>query len=195
MAPLCHVSYVLFEHPSLICLSVGYLIAPPPSPTSPSPTQAPLVTPMLPMAGLVMHRHVLIALFRFHLPTLADTILRFSHCISTYSNGALNPPRIVASATHSRGHVSVTGVGIEPSSPLSQHRPLSTVYVERQERQITEHVRRPRTYQQLAAQQHQQPNHFHQHYCECCCDFHPVRSHSAAVMALFVFVIVQLHSP
>ena len=117
MAPLRHVSYVLLEHPSLICLSVGYLIAPPPSPTSLSPTQAPLVTPMLPMAGLIMHRHVLIALFRFHLPTLADTILRFSHCISTYSNGALNPPRIVASATCSRGRVCVTGVGIETVVP------------------------------------------------------------------------------
>ena len=39
-------------------------------------------------------------LVSFHLPTLADTILRFSHCISTYSNDALNPPRVVASATH-----------------------------------------------------------------------------------------------
>src|SRR5258706_2578720 len=59
---------------------------------------------MLPIAGLIMHRHVL----RFHLPTLADTILR-SHCISTYSNGALNPPRIVASA--------VGGVGVETVVP------------------------------------------------------------------------------
>src|SRR5258706_16438665 len=59
---------------------------------------------MLPIAGLIMHRHVL----RFHLPTLADTILR-SHCISTYSNGALNPPRIVASA--------VAGVGVETVVP------------------------------------------------------------------------------
>ena len=60
--------------------------------------------------------HVLLALFRFHLPTLTDTMLRFSHCFSTYSNGALKPPRIVASATHSRGHVET----------VSQHRPLST---------------------------------------------------------------------
>ena len=62
------------------------------------------------MAGLVV-------LFRFHLPTLADTILRFSHCISTHSNGESNLPRIVASATHSRGDVSVAGVGVETVVP------------------------------------------------------------------------------
>ena len=111
LAPLRHVRYVLFERPSLVCLSVGFpslilnLIAQPPSPTSPSPTQAPLVAP----ADM--------CLFRSYLPTLADTILRFSHCISTYSNGALNPPRIVASATYSRGHASVAGVGVETAVP------------------------------------------------------------------------------
>ena len=32
-------------------------------------------------------------------------------------------------------------------------------------------------------QRNSSPNHFHQHHCECCCDFHPVRSHPATVMA------------
>ncbi len=44
------------------------LIALSSSQTSPSPTQTPLVAPMLLMAGLVMHRHVLIALFRSTCP-------------------------------------------------------------------------------------------------------------------------------
>ena len=63
--------------------------------------------PTLLMAKLIMHRHVLNAWPRFHLPTLADTTLSFSHCVSTSIHDALNPPRIVASATHSRGHVSI----------------------------------------------------------------------------------------
>ena len=129
LVPLRHVSYVLFELPSFICLSVRFLslilnlITPPPSPTSPSPTQAPLVIPMLPI-----HRHVLIAFCRFHFPTLADTISRFSHCISPleYSNGALNSHCIVASVTHSRGYVSAAGVGIEAVVPPLQAPP--TVY-------------------------------------------------------------------
>ena len=38
-------------------------------------------------------------LVSFRLAYLADAILRFSHWISTYSNHALNPPRIIAPAT------------------------------------------------------------------------------------------------
>ena len=183
LVPLRHVNYVLFERPSLICLSVGFLslilnlAALPPSPTRLSPTQAPLVAPMLPMAGLIMHQHVPIALFRSHLPTLADTMLRFSHCISTYSNGALNPPRIVASTTYSRGNVSVAGVGVETVVP-----PLPTppaVYSIICLRQTTEKVRSPSTHGARTHASDSQlninssPNHFHQHHCECCCDFHP----------------------
>ena len=121
-----------FERPSLICLSVGFLslihdlIASPLSPTSPSPTEAPLVAPMLPMAGLIIHRHVLIGLFRFHLPTLADTTLRFSHYISTYSNGALNPLCVVASATNPREQCPSLVSLLKSFFLLSQHRPLST---------------------------------------------------------------------
>jgi hypothetical protein len=44
------------------------LIALPPSPTSPSPTQASSVAPMLSMEKLVMHRQVRIAFFYFPLP-------------------------------------------------------------------------------------------------------------------------------
>ena len=79
LVPLRHVSYVLFERSSLICLSVSFFslilnfIALPPRLRA----QAPPAVPMLPMKKLIMHRHVPIGLFRFHLPTLADTILRF----------------------------------------------------------------------------------------------------------------------
>ncbi len=146
------------------------------------------------MVWLIVYRHVHIALLRFHLPTLAGTILRFSHCISTYSNGALNPPRIVASATHSRGYVSVAGVGVEIVVPPLPTPPAvySIIFL----RWTTDIGRSPSTYrartrQQHPAQQQQHPDHFHQHHCECCCDSHPVRSHSTAVMALFVFFVVQ----
>ena len=68
---------------------------------------------------LSMHRHVLIALSHFQLPTWADTISRFSHCFSTYFNGALDPPYIIASATRSRGHMFVTDVVTLISTPTN----------------------------------------------------------------------------
>ena len=54
-------------------------------------------------------------LVSFLLAILTDTILRFSHCISTDSNGALNPPRTIASIAYSRG--SLVSV-LKPLSPL-----------------------------------------------------------------------------
>src|SRR5258706_4044036 len=143
---------------------------------------------MLPMAGLIMHRHVLIALFRFHLPTLADTILRFSHCMSTYSNSALNPPRIVASPTYSRGPVSVAGVGVETVVPPLPTPPAvySIICLRGRQRKADRRVRTARAHasnSQLNRNRNRNRNHFHRHHCECCCNFHPVRSHPAAVMA------------
>ena len=129
-------------------------------------TQAPLVAPMLPMAGPIMHRHVLIVFLRFDLPTLADTILRFSPCISTYSNGALNSPSIVASA--------VAGVGAETVVP-----PLPTppaVYSIVCPRRAIEKHRSPSMYgaqahaSSMQRNSNSSPNHFRQHHCECRCD-------------------------
>jgi len=58
------------------------LIALPPSPTSPSPTQASSTTPMLSMAKLVMHQHVRIAFFRFPFVCLAHIPSRFLIAVS-----------------------------------------------------------------------------------------------------------------
>ena len=107
--------FIAHLSPSSFPYLIVNLIAPPPSPMSPSLTQAPPAAPMLPMEKLIMHQHVLIALFRFDLPSLADTILRFSHCISTYSTHAPNPPRIIASATHLRGRCVGVESAVSPS--------------------------------------------------------------------------------
>ena len=53
-----------------------------------------------------------IAFFRFPLANLADITSRFSHFFTTYFEDPLNPPYIIASATHSRRHASVTCVGM-----------------------------------------------------------------------------------
>ena len=105
-------------------------------------------------AKLIMHRHVLIALLCFHWPTLADTLLRFSRCISTYSNGPLNPPRIIAATLAStrvrrwcwcRNRCS-------PSPNATRCLPNYLSTAGDRKRQITKHVRRMRARQQLAAQ-------------------------------------------
>ena len=164
---------VLFECPSLICLFLGFLslilnlIALPPSPTSPSPTQAPLVAPVLPMAGLIMHRNVLIALLRFHLHTLADTILCFSQYISTYSNGALNPPRVVASAVASVGVETV----VPPLPTLPAVYPIiylrPAIEKHRSPNMYGAHAHASNTQRNSNSNSNSNPNHFHQHHCEC----------------------------
>jgi len=102
----------LFERPSLICLSVGSI------PRTQSHSATTLAYESIPHASTTGSTHAAnggadhaptcaYRLASFPLAHVADTILRFSHCISTYSNGALNPPRIVASA----------GVGVETVVP------------------------------------------------------------------------------
>src|SRR5258706_16415344 len=61
--------------------------------------QAPLVAPMLPC-------------FVSTCP-----LWQTQYCASLIFQCALNPPRIIAPATHSRGHVSVAGVGVETVIP------------------------------------------------------------------------------
>src|SRR5258706_5575429 len=78
--------------------------------------------------------------------------------ISTYSNGALNPPRIVASA--------VAGVGVETVVP-----PLSTppaVYGGRQKN--TDHQACTAHASNSQRNNNSSPNHFHQHHCDYRCD-------------------------
>jgi hypothetical protein len=58
-------SYPCVLRPSI--LLILDLLAQPPSPTSPSPTQVSSAAPMLSMAKLIMHRHVRIACFVSHL--------------------------------------------------------------------------------------------------------------------------------
>jgi len=66
LIPIPHLIYVPLD-----------LIALPPSPTSPSPTQASSAAPMLSIAKLIMHRHVRIVFFRFPFVNLAHITSRF----------------------------------------------------------------------------------------------------------------------
>ena len=68
---------------ALISLTLD-LIALPPSPRSPSPTQTPPEAPMLSMAKPITNRHVRIAFFRFPLASLTNLTLHISHCVSIY---------------------------------------------------------------------------------------------------------------
>ena len=111
-----------------------------------------------------------------------DTILRLSHRISTYSNNALNPPRIIASAAYLRGRFSVAGVGVESAvSPCpNSARCCLLNYLSTADdiiRKITEHVRGART-PPATRSATAPPN-------------HPVRDHWATDMALFMSTLVQ----
>ena len=172
---LHHVSYVLFDRSSLICLSVQFSL--PHIQSHRATTLAHGSTARTSSTDstytaygeLSMHRHVLIALFCFQLPTLANTI--------------------------SRGHVFVAGVVVETIGPLSPNtaRGLLNNFSAASDRkmQIADHVRRAHNVNNSHRNSIPNPNHPYQHHCERCCDYHPVRSHSTDVMALFVFVIVQ----
>lgn len=97
--------------------------------------------------------------------------------------------------TISREHVFVAGVVVETIGPLSPNtaRGLLNNFSTASDRkmQIADHVRRAHNVSNSHRNSIPNPNHPYQHHCERCCDYHPVRSHSTAVMALFVFVIVQ----
>ena len=113
---------------------------------------------------------------------------------SKYSNGALNPPRIVASATHSRGPVPVAGVGVE-----TVVRPLPTpvaVYSIICLRQTSEKGRLLSTYgtrtrRQLTAQQQQQLESFSPAPLRMLLRLPPRQESPGRCRGLFVFVIVQ----
>ena len=108
------------------------LIALPPSPTSPSPTQASSPAPTLSMAKLIMHRHVRIAFFSFPFDHLAHISSSFSFLFFPDDAYALNPPCIIASAAGASTHPSpYCCVNLRPSfslSPNTNRCPISFVH-------------------------------------------------------------------
>jgi len=124
-------SYLCSPRPS-ISLTL-HPIAVPPSPTSPSPTQAPSIALMLSMAKLIVHRHVLIAFLRFPFVNLAHPNITVSHCLSP--NVALNPPSSSPSP-YPRRHVFVASIAVSTSghhfSSSSKDHPWSIIICPRQ---------------------------------------------------------------
>jgi len=86
------------------------LIAVPPSPTSPSPTQAPSMALMQSRRRLIMYRHVCTAFFRFPFVNLAHLISRF--LIAFFPDDALNPPSPPLPLP--RRHVFAAGILCQP---------------------------------------------------------------------------------
>ena len=107
-------SYLCSPRPS-ISLTL-HPIAVPPSPTSPSPTQAPSIALMLSMAKLIVHRHVRIAFLRFRLSTWLTLTSRFLIAFSPMSLW------IHLHHRHRRTHVDTY------SSPVLLCQPLSIIF-------------------------------------------------------------------
>ena len=116
-------SYLCSPRPS-VSLTLDLI---PLSPTSPSLTQAPSTALMIPMAKLIMHRHVRVAFFRFPFVNLAH-ISRF--LITFFPDDALNPPSPLP-LPYPRRHIAVsTSSHLLPSS--SKHHPRSILICPRQ---------------------------------------------------------------
>ena len=148
------------------------------------------------MAKLIMHRHVRIAFFRFPLVNLADMILRFCHCLSTYFDD--NSPYIIACAIHSHRHTFVAGVGLSTSghhsSSLFAHRTPPTVHFIVCLLRPTGPSKSPSTsssYTTPATRSATNLNHAHQHHCEHRYDYDPVRCPTTPVTVLFVLAFVS----
>jgi len=108
------------------------LIAVPPPPTSPSPTQAPPTALMLSMAKLIMHRHVRVAFFRFPSVNGSHSIALL---IALFLDDALNPPSPPPPPRPCR-HVFVAGIAVSTPghhfSSSSKHHPGSIIIFPRQ---------------------------------------------------------------
>jgi len=115
LVSILHLIYVLLD-----------LVAVPPSPMSPSPTQAPSTALMLSIAKLIMHRHVRIAFFRFPF---------VNFLIAFFPDDALNPPSS-SPPPYPRRHVFVAGIAVSTSghhfSSSCKHHPPSTIICPRQ---------------------------------------------------------------
>jgi len=110
-------SYLCAPRPSISLILD--LIAVPPSPTSPSRTQASSAAPVLSIAELIMRRHMHIAFFRF--PFVNSRFL-----IAFFPDDALNPPSSPP-PPHPRRHVLVAGIAVSTtghhSSSSFKHHP------------------------------------------------------------------------
>jgi len=145
-------SYLCAPRPSISLILD--LIALPPSPTSPSPTQASSTTPMLSMAKLVIHQHVRIIFFRFPFVCLAHVASRFLVAASQWCSESTSH-RIVASAVSTRTHCRYHCLNSWLSFSLQA--PPIVVHDGRRE-QATRRARQARAQrQQLAVKQQPQP--------------------------------------
>jgi len=132
-----------------------YLCAPRPSISlilDPPTRQAPSAVPMLPMAKLIMHRHVRIGFFRFPFVDLAHKHHAFS---LLFPDDALHPPSSPP-PTRIRRRITVSTSGHH--FPSLQIPPAVHYYLSMQ----VEHVHNASS---------PNPSHTHQHHCGYCYDY------------------------
>jgi len=171
----------------------------PPSPTSPSPTQA----------SHAIYREA------DHAPTRAYRLLSSLICqLGSHKHrafsfiflnlffpaNALNPP--LSPPPYPRRRVFFAGIAVSTSglhSPSSsKHHPRSIIICPRQTTGPSYLPSTPSTYTTPATRNStatptQVP--LNQHHCERCYDYDPVRCHSTVVIALFAHVIVSHYNP
>jgi len=154
-------SYLCAPPPSISL--VLDLIALPPPPTSPSPTQDSSAAPILSITKLVMHRHVRIAFFRFPFVNLAHITSRLLIALCPIQpDDALNPPSS-SPPQYPRRNIFVAGIALSTSGhhfpllPDTTCGPLLVVHG-RQQDQAAGQARRARAQpQRLTTQQQPQP--------------------------------------
>jgi len=187
--------YLCAPRPSI--LLILDLIALPPSPTSPSPTQASLSALMLSIAELIMHLHVRIAFFHSSFVNLAHMASRF--LIVFIPDDALNPPSS-SPPLHPRRHVLVAGIAVSTTDHHSSSSPAVHCYLSTTDdvtKLLAEHVKHVHNASdsQRSSNSNAGPTHTHQHNCERCYDYDPIRCHSTVVITLFAYVIVSHSHP
>ena len=151
------------------------LITLPPSPTSPSPTQASSAAPMLSIAKLIMHRHVHIAVFRF--PCV--NVVHITSClpIALLSESTF----IIASAvpTPIRIRRQYRSVTLRPSFFLFLQTPPVIYYylstTDHRTKLLAEHAKQAHNASDSQRNSNPNPNHTYQHHCERCYDYDPSR--------------------
>jgi hypothetical protein len=154
--------------------------------TSPPPTQAPSVAPMLSMAKLIMHRHVCIACFRIPFVNLLTQRHTFSFA---FSDDALNSPCIRTCIDTYPSPVSLCPSQIPPAV----HYYLSTT--DDKAKLLAEHVKHAHNANNSQRNRNRNRNrsasHTHQHHYERCYDYDSFRCRPTVTIALFACVIVN----